>query len=235
MLQYNRLEADPNAASLKSMYVWELPVRLWHWVMFLAMLVLFVTGLLISYPPPTVAGEASEHFVLGYIRFAHFAAGFVLVVGLLGRAYWAIVGNLWARQIFTLPLTDRKWWWGLLYELRWYLFLVSRPQKYIGHNPLAHFLMFSFLLLLTFMIVTGLALYSEGAGRDSWEYKLFGWVFSIWPNSQDIHTWHHLGMWAVVIFVLLHIYSAVREDIMSRQTLISAMISGERLFRDSDD
>ena len=30
MLHYNRLEADPNAASLKSLYVWEAPVRLWH-------------------------------------------------------------------------------------------------------------------------------------------------------------------------------------------------------------
>ena len=43
------------------------------------------------------------------------------------------------------------------------------------------------------------------------------------------------GMWAVVIFVIVHIYTAVREDIMSRQSLISSMISGERVFRDSDD
>ncbi len=148
---------------------------------------------------------------------------------------WAFVGNAYARQIFTLPLWDRKWIWGIFYELRWYLFLVNRPQKYVGHNPLAHVSMFLLMLLLTFMVVTGFALYSEGAGRDSWQYKLFGWVFSIWPNSQDIHTWHHLGMWGVVIFVITHVYTAVREDIMSRQSLISAMISGERVFRDDTD
>ncbi|MGY4281848.1 Ni,Fe-hydrogenase I cytochrome b subunit [Bradyrhizobium sp. LM2.7] len=39
-------------------------------------------------------------------------------------------------------------------------------------------------------------------------------------------------MWALVVFVMVHIYAAVREDIMSRQSIISSMISGERQFRD---
>ncbi|PWB81284.1 MAG: Ni/Fe-hydrogenase, b-type cytochrome subunit, partial [Methylocystaceae bacterium] len=48
-------------------------------------------------------------------------------------------------------------------------------------------------------------------------------------------TWHHLGMWGVVLFVIVHIYAAVREDIVSRQSLVSSMISGERVFRDEYD
>jgi Ni/Fe-hydrogenase 1 B-type cytochrome subunit len=40
-------------------------------------------------------------------------------------------------------------------------------------------------------------------------------------------------MWAMVIFVIVHIYAAVREDIMSRQSIISSMISGWRNFRDA--
>jgi Ni/Fe-hydrogenase 1 B-type cytochrome subunit len=55
-------------------YVYEAPVRLWHWVMAVAMLVLMATGYLIGSPLPSVEGEASEHFLLGYIRFAHFSA-----------------------------------------------------------------------------------------------------------------------------------------------------------------
>jgi Ni/Fe-hydrogenase 1 B-type cytochrome subunit len=39
-------------------------------------------------------------------------------------------------------------------------------------------------------------------------------------------------MWGIVVFVIIHVYAAVREDIMSRQSLISSMVSGERLFRD---
>ena len=57
-------------------------------------------------------------------------------------------------------------------------------------------------------------------------------MFAIWPNSQDVHTYHHLGMWALVMFVTVHVYAAIREDIMSRQSIISSMISGERQFRE---
>ena len=38
-------------------------------------------------------GEASDHFLMGYIRFAHFAAAYVFAVGFLFRIYWALVGN----------------------------------------------------------------------------------------------------------------------------------------------
>jgi len=98
---------------------------------------------------------------------------------------WAFVGNAYARQIFTLPLRNPKSVWGVVYELRWCLFLVKRPRKYVGHNPLAHFSVFFFILLLTFMVVTGFALYSEGAGVGRRQYKHFGWVFANWPKSQE--------------------------------------------------
>jgi len=98
---------------------------------------------------------------------------------------WAFVGNAYARQIFTLPLRNPKSVWGVVYELRWCLFLVKRPRKYVGHNPLAHFSVFFFILLLTFMVATGFALYSEGAGVGRRQYKHFGWVFANWPKSQE--------------------------------------------------
>jgi Ni/Fe-hydrogenase 1 B-type cytochrome subunit len=46
---------------------------------------------------------------------------------------------------------------------------------------------------------------------------------------------HHLGLWVLVIFIILHVYVAIREDIMSRQSMISTMISGERHFRGDDE
>jgi Ni/Fe-hydrogenase 1 B-type cytochrome subunit len=216
-----------------SIYVYEAPVRLWHWGNALCITILAVTGYLIGSPPPTMPGEASANFLFGYIRFAHFAAGQVLAVAFLARILWAFWGNKYSRQIFYLPVWEKSWWRGVIREARWYLFLEKEPYKYIGHNPLAHTAMFAMFTLFNLgMIITGFALYSEGTGRDSWQAKVFGWVFDIWPNSQDVHTIHHLGMWVIVIFSIVHIYAAVREDIMSRQTMISTMISGERQFRD---
>ncbi|MDJ0824901.1 MAG: Ni/Fe-hydrogenase, b-type cytochrome subunit [Rhodobacter sp.] len=234
-------EPDADAADLASatrqtsVYVYEAPLRIWHWVNAAAILVLCLTGYLIGSPPPTmIIDEATHQFVFGYIRFAHFAAGWVLVVGFLGRIYWAIFGNHHARQLFYLPIFNGRWWKEVWFEIKWYLFLERAPKKYVGHNPLAQLAMFFFITLgVSFMIVTGLALYSEGLGQDSTLYKMFGWVFTmVGGNSHVVHTIHHLGMWWIIIFMIIHIYVAIREDIMSRQSIVSTMISGHRTFKD---
>ena len=160
------------ANALKTVYVYEAPVRIWHWINALAITVLAVTGYFIGSPMPTQPGEASANFLMGYIRFAHFAAGYVLAVGLLGRAYWAIVGNHHARELFWVPLFSATYWRDIGVMLKWYAFLTPRPGRFVGHNPLARFAMvFGFLLLAIFMVVTGFALYAEGAQMGSWQDK----------------------------------------------------------------
>lgn len=217
-----------------SVYVYEAPVRLWHWINAAAILVLCITGWFIGSPPPSMQiAEATHQFVFGYIRFAHFAAGMIMTVGFFGRLYWALVGNHHSKQLFLLPLWDKHWWSEVLFELRWYLFLEAEPKKYVGHNPLAQAAMFIAMTLgLPFMILTGFALYSEGAGQGSFYDTMFGWVLTWVGNSQAVHSLHHIGMWVIVLFMIVHIYLAIREDIMSRQSMVSTMISGHRSFKD---
>lgn len=226
------MNTEERATPLTATYVWEAPVRLWHWVNAAAILTLAGTGYLIASPPFSAPGEATDHYLMGVTRFIHFAAGYILAVGLLGRAYWALVGNHYARQLFVLPLRDRAWRHALFQELRWYA-LQGRPEKMNGHNPLAQLAMFMLFLLVTlFMIVTGFALYSEGTGLGSWQDLLFGWAIPLLGGSQATHTFHHLGMWVLLIFIIVHIYIAIREDIMGPQSMVSTMISGWRTFRD---
>jgi Ni/Fe-hydrogenase 1 B-type cytochrome subunit len=61
---------------------------------------------------------------------------------------------------------------------------------------------------------------------------LFGWVIPALGGSMQVHNLHRLGMWIMMTFALVHVYAAIREDIMSRQSLISTMISGWRMFKD---
>lgn len=225
--------AVQHGQSIKSVYVYEAPVRLWHWINALSITVLALTGYFIGKPLPTMPGEASANYLMGYIRFAHFAAGYVLAVGLTGRIYWAFVGNHHARELFWLPIFQKSYWAEVATMLKWYTFIAPRPGRYVGHNPLARFAMFSgFLMLTLFMIVTGFALYGEGSQMGSWQERLFGWVIPLFGQSQDVHTWHRLGMWGMVLFVMLHVYAAIREDIMGRQSIVSTMISGYRTFKD---
>ncbi len=228
------IDGEP-AGRVSAVYVYEAPVRLWHWTNAAAISVLALTGYLIGQPLPTLSGEASQHYVMGTIRFLHFSAGYIFAVGFLFRIYWAFVGNHHARQLFILPFWSRAYWRGLFEEARWYFFLESKPKKYVGHNPLAQFAMFWAIGVgSVFMIVTGFALYSEGTGRGSWQDHLFGWVIPLLGGSLDVHTWHRLGMWAILLFIIVHVYAAIREDIMSRQSIVSTMVSGVRTFKDDD-
>ncbi|MEJ2123679.1 MAG: Ni/Fe-hydrogenase, b-type cytochrome subunit [Alphaproteobacteria bacterium] len=218
----------------EAIYVYEAPVRLWHWTNAFAIFTLAITGYFIGSPPPTVPGEASANFLFGWIRYIHFGAGYILAVGFLLRIYWAFVGNRHARQMFLPRIWKGSFWKELFHEIMWYAMLVRQPLKYAGHNPLATLAMHVMVLWTTiFMIFTGFALYGEGTGAGSWQNNLFSsWIIPLFGQSQDVHTWHHLGMWVMVCFVIMHIYAAAREDIMSRQSIISSMFSGWRTFRD---
>ena len=193
---------------------------------------LCATGYFIGVPLPTQPGEASANFLMGYIRFAHFAAAYVFAVMLLMRAYWAIVGNKHAREMFLVPLFvfQPSWWRSFFRVLGHYLFLRRENDWHYGHNQLAMAAMFGMYLLgSVFMIVTGFALYGEGTGMGSWQYNLFSsWVIPLFGQSQDVHTWHHGGMWYLICFTIVHLYFVIREDITSGLTVVSSMISGWR-------
>jgi len=221
------------ARKAHSLTVYEAPLRLWHWVNASAIVVLCVTGYFIGQPLPSLSGEASAHFLMGYIRFAHFAAAYIFAIGLLGRIYWAVVGNAQARELFTLPVTSRAYWSSVLGVVKWYLFLQESPGRYVGHNPLARIAMVTgYSLVSLFMLCTGFSLYGEGSQAGSWSERLFGWVIPLLGGSQNVHTLHRLGMWGLVLFVMVHIYAVIRDDIVGKQSIVSAMISGRRAFKE---
>lgn len=227
------IEGLVDHSMMRAVYVYEAPVRLWHWVTVVAMFALFATGYLIGEPLPSVGGEASDHYVMGWIRLVHFIAGHVFTIAFIGRLYWHIVGNKWSKQLFMPPLFSGKFWSGLIHQVKWYLFLTNEPRSYVAHNPLANIAMFlMFALVGLFMILTGYALYGDGIGIDSWAGRMFGWVTPLLGQSQDVHTYHRLGMWIMIMFTIVHIYMAFREDILSKQSIVSTMVNGYRYFKD---
>ncbi len=111
-------------------------------------------------------------------------------------------------------------------------FLEKEAHRYYGHNPVAGLAVMFYFWMSVLMVCSGFALYGEGLGTDSWAYQWFGWMIRLTGNdSLALHFWHRLGMWFIIAFVIAHVYTAIREDIMSRQSVISVMISGWRWFR----
>ncbi len=222
-------------SKLFPVYVWEAPVRIWHWVMALAMVVLAVTGYLIGSPMESVGGEASEHFLFGYIRFAHFAAAYVFAVMFAMRVIWAFIGNRFSRELFSVPvkMLDRTWWDGLFDQTRYYLFMKRKARPWQGHNPLAAAgMFFMYVVGAVFMILSGFAMYGEAQGMESVTFKLFtSWMMPLFGYSQNMHTFHHLGMWYLIAFTIVHLYMVIREDSFSDETIVSSMINGWRVSK----
>lgn len=220
------------AGKLQPVYVFEVPVRAWHWLHALSFLVLAVTGYLIAHPLPSPMGEASAHFQMGNIRMIHFIAAYVFAIGFVVRVYWAFAGNCHARETFLPTIWQAAWWYWLWWEVKYYASFRSEEKLVsIGHNPLAQATMFLFNTLGSiFMIFTGFALYSQGLGEGSWADTAFGWVIPLLGGSAAVRTWHLFVMWLMVVFAIMHIYMAVRSDTISHESSVSTMIGGWRMF-----
>ncbi|ACD83373.1 Ni/Fe-hydrogenase, b-type cytochrome subunit [Candidatus Methylacidiphilum infernorum] len=216
----------------KAVYVYEAPLRLWHWINAISVFVLALSGYFIAHPPPSIGGEAFGHFNFAYIRYTHFVAALVFDVGLIVRIYWALVGNRFGRDFLLLPLFDKCFWQEVIKKMRWYLFLDKEPQIYVEADPLNRLTTFLVFLLDWFMLLTGLALFGEMEGMGSWAYYLFTiWIIPLFGSSQTLHTFHHLGMWLFAAFIVVHVYVVIREDILGRVTVIETMINGWRTIR----
>jgi Ni/Fe-hydrogenase 1 B-type cytochrome subunit len=222
----------PETGLLPPVKVYGPGLRLWHWLNALSVIILCLTGYFIGMPPPSMMGDTSTLYVMGWIRFFHLAAGYVFALLCVMR-FWLIFveGNI-THHLFLPAIWKKSWMEGLRRQLLWNV-LRGKPPRYIGLNPLGNlFMLLMFVLPGALCVVTGLAMYAEVTGHDSWQYALFGWVTLMFGNTLDLHILHRLAMWIIVWFALIHIYIAVREDILSRQTVISTMLSGDRQYRD---
>jgi Ni/Fe-hydrogenase 1 B-type cytochrome subunit len=231
-MQVERWTGRVTDGPLEAVYVYEAPVRIWHWLTVLCFIVLGVTGYLIGAPPPSIHGEAVDSFVFGWIRTIHFVTAFILIIAFVWRIYWVFAGNHHARGIFAPPLWSGAYWRGIGSQGLYYLFLRDESERWVGHNPLAQTAMFFMFTLGTIVLIfTGLGLYAQGYGWGSAWMNAFGWVTVLFGTPQTVRTVHHFAMWYVILFSIIHIYMAFREDIMSQGSVISTMVNGLRLWK----
>lgn len=209
----------------KKIYVWELPVRLYHWVNALAVVVLAVTGYLIGKPPALTSGaEASFGYWFGTIRFVHFVSAFVFFFNFLFRIYWGFVGNKYADWKNFIPYKKEQWK-EIFQVLKIDILQVSNVKlKSIGHNSMAGFTYFLTFLAFLFQSITGFGMYS--AMSDSFLPNLFSWIVPLMGGDFAVRQWHHVMMWFFVIFAIVHVYLVFYHDYVEGRGTISSMAGG---------
>ncbi|MEA3244264.1 MAG: cytochrome b/b6 domain-containing protein [Pseudomonadota bacterium] len=235
--------------------VWDLPVRVFHWVNFLCVISLLFMGFIMLYKKEL--GITSLDAKIG-LKQVHVIIGYVFAVNLLTRFAWAFIGNRYARWSALLP--NR----GVLSDARRYVEAMrqGQPQAYLGHNPLGRLAVAFLLLLMTTMAVTGLV----RAGTDIYFPPFGSWVQGyiaadqVPPSSlkpydetqvdaekfQTMNAFkspfgkvHLYTAYTLLGMLLLHIAAVIVTEKREGGAIISAMFTGKKYLsgrpRDATD
>ncbi|HWI40796.1 MAG TPA: Ni/Fe-hydrogenase, b-type cytochrome subunit [Verrucomicrobiae bacterium] len=208
-------------------YVWEVPVRVTHWVNFLSIIILSLTGIYIG-APKSLAHGASQ-YVMGWVRFVHFVAAYAFAVSVVSRVYWAFAGNRYASWREFVPFTRKAGRRQMADTLKYYLFLNKKAPHTVGHNTLAGTAYLAVFTLYFVMIVSGFALYAQ-ASPGSVMHRLTAWTFHVFSN-QGLRLTHHMVMWFLIAFAIHHVYSSWLMDIKERGGVMSSIFGGYKAVK----
>jgi cytochrome b len=181
--------------------VWDLPTRLFHWALAVALVAQVATG--------KIGGAAlTWHLRIGYCIFA-------LIVF---RLVWGFVGGHWSR--FTSFI------YGPASVLR---YLRNRHATgdlfHVGHNPLGSASVFAMLAILILQVATGLVADDEIATVGPLNR------FVSTPFGLAATAWHKgAGLAIILTLVVLHILAVVFYRVRRRQDLIGPMFSGDKVL-----
>lgn len=192
-------EVEVAAATPARVRVWDLPTRLFHWV-----LAACVLGSIIS---AKIGGNAMAW---------HFRFGYVVLTLLAFRLLWGFVGGRWSRfaSFVYAPSTTLR-----------YLRGQSRDDEHhhVGHNPLGAFSVFGFLALLLLQVSTGLVADDEISNAGPLVKFVSGATSSLATN------WHkNFGQWLIISLIVLHLAAITFYWLRHRRNLVAPMLHGDK-------
>ena len=234
----------PSQPDIKLYSVWDLPVRIFHWINFLSIISLFFMGFVMLYKKELGITGLEAKIAL---KTVHVFIGYVFATNLLIRLLWAFIGNRNARWSAFLPQLSRIS--AYLASLR-----SSQSQVWVGHNPLGRLAVSFLYLLLVTQAVTGLV----RAGTDIY-YPPFGaWVqeyvaanpaqadqLKPYDESQvnsekyaelkafksPFGAVHLYTAYVLLAMLVLHIAAVIVTEKREGGALISAMFTGKKYLR----
>jgi cytochrome b len=178
--------------------VWDLPVRIFHWLLVTAFLGAFVTNRL---------GVA-------YFKW-HVLCGYAVIVLIAFRIVWGIVGTRHAR------------FWNFVRgpgeTLRYVLGLIrGHAPTYAGHNPLGALMVVVLLPALGVQAIVGLFGNDEIVNYG----PLYGYVSdAVSLRLTSLH--RHLFYW-IAGAVSLHVAAVLAHRVFKGERLVKAMITGRK-------
>ena len=176
--------------------VWDLPVRIFHWVLVLLLVFQFVTGK-----------------IGGTLMPLHVYSGYAVLVLVIFRILWGFAGSTHARFASFLA--------GPAATLRFARRLFSReavPQ--VGHNPLGGWMVIALVASLVVQTVSGLFA-NDGVATQG---PLAAMVSL--ETSNELSQVHRLSLKVLLVLTAVHVAAVLFHWLVKKDNLMGAMFTG---------
>ncbi len=185
--------------ALQTVRIWDLPTRLFHWLLACA-----------------VVGSVVSAKIGGGTMVWHFRFGYVVLTLVCFRVLWGLVGGRWSRfaSFIYAPATLWRYVRGR-----------AAPAEHldVGHSPSGALSVFALLGILAVQLGTGLVGDDEIANQG----PLYKFVSS--ETALLATSWHKTwGQWLVLGLVALHIAAIAFYLLKKRSNLITPMLLGDK-------
>jgi cytochrome b len=178
--------------------VWDLPVRVCHW--------LLVAAFITSY--------ATNRLGVGYFKY-HVWSGYTVIVLVTFRIVWGLVGTKHARfrNFVRGPVRTVR------YAVGW---LRGETRRHAGHNPLGAWMVIALLTALLVQAVSGLfgndEIFNVG--------PLYGFVTN--ETSLTLTSLHrNLFSWLLAA-AIVHVLAVIAHRVFKKESLVAAMFTGRK-------
>ncbi len=201
----HNLEKSP-VKDVRTVLVWDLFVRLFHWSLVILVLITGITGFL------------GEEWWLDY----HVWAGYGIGGLILARLIWGLVGSPYAR--FSSFIFSRAETLRFFKEL-----LRGRPSHYTGHNPAGALMVFALVFVLISITISGLIV----LGGQENQGVLAGVVpYFVGEVFEEIH---EVLSFLLLALIGGHIIGVFVESRLSGDNLVRSMVTGTKESASPDE
>jgi Ni/Fe-hydrogenase 1 B-type cytochrome subunit len=180
-------------------------LRLLHWWNMVSILLLCLTGYSI-HSPQTIHLFGS----MSNARMIHFVMGYVLLIGLVMRIYFAMVTKDYKNIVYQ-PIKDTM---KLPSMLKYYLFLAKSHPFYGKYNPGQKAMYTGWVFMALIQIITGFILYMPNT------FMALGGLLG---GLMTVRLIHYIVTWLFVLTILAHVYLDMSEGV----PVLMSMVTGE--------
>jgi cytochrome b len=178
--------------------VWDLPVRVCHWLLVVAFITSYVTNRL----------------GVSYFRY-HVWSGYTVLVLVAFRLLWGLVGTRHARF--------RNFVRGPVHTMRYAVgWLRGDMQYHAGHNPLGAWMVIALLTALFVQAASGLfgndEIFNVG--------PLYGFVTN--ETSLMLTSLHRRLFYWLLAAAIVHVLAVIAHRLFKKESLVAAMFTGKK-------